>query len=125
MLPEYSNYQIHPISLWNHWLNAVQELRPACTRARTFLWMLLALAGLCSRFDNAGVTSFVCVLNFSPKAYHRFLHLFHSDALDVDVLTSCWARLCLKLFRPFGVGQRLVLLADGIKAPRRVNACRV
>ena len=106
------------MSLWNHWLKAVQELRPACTRSRTFLWMLLALAGLCSRADNAGVTSFVRVLNFSPAAYHRFLHLFHSDALDLDVLSSCWARLCLKLFRPFEVGSRLVLLADGIKAPK-------
>lgn len=104
--------------LWNHWLIAVQELRPACTRARTFLWMLLALVGLCSRADNAGVTSFVRVLNFKAQAYHRFLHLFHSDALDVDVLSSCWARLCLKLFRPFEVGSRLVLLADGIKAPK-------
>ena len=105
--------------LWNHWLNAVQELRPACTRARTFLWMLLALAGLCSRADNAGVTSFVRVLNFRAQAYHRFLHLFHSDALDVDVLSACWARLCLRLFRPFEVGSRLVLLADGIKAPKQ------
>jgi DDE superfamily endonuclease len=106
------------MSLWNHWLKAVQELRPACTRSRTFVWMLLALAGLCSRADNAGVTSFVRVLNLHPGAYHRFLHLFHSDALDLDVLTSCWARLCLKLFRPFEVGARLVLLADGIKAPK-------
>ena len=80
--------------------------------------MLLALAGLCSRVDNAGVTSFLRVLNFRAQAYHRFLHLFHSDALDLDVLTSCWARLCLKLFRPFEVGSRLVLLADGIKAPK-------
>jgi hypothetical protein len=104
--------------LWSHWLNTVQDLRPACSRARTFLWMLLALAGLCSRCDNAGVTSFVRVLNFNPSAYHRFLHLFHSDALDLDVLSACWARLCLKLFRPFEVGQRLVLLADGIKAPK-------
>ena len=106
------------MSLWNHWLKAVQELRPACTRSRTFLWMLLTLAGLCSRFVKAGVTSFVRVLNFSPAAYHRFLHLFHSDALDLDLLTSCWVRLCLKLFHPFEVGQRLVLLADGIKAPK-------
>ena len=73
---------------------------------------------LCSRADNAGVTSFVRVLNFRAQAYHRFLHLFHSDALDVDVLSACWARLCLKLFRPFEVGSRLVLLADGIKAPK-------
>jgi hypothetical protein len=80
--------------------------------------MLLALAGLCTRADNAGVSSFVRVLNFKAQAYHRLLHLFHSDALDLDVLTSCWSRLCLKLFRPFEIGSRVVLLADGIKAPK-------
>jgi hypothetical protein len=80
--------------------------------------MLLALMGLCCRADNAGVTSFVRVLNLRAQAYHRFLHLFHSSGLDLDVLTSCWARLCLALFRPFEVGSRLVCLADGIKAPK-------
>ncbi len=106
------------MSLWNHWLQAVLALRPSCTRTRTFLWMLLALAGLCCRSDNAGVTSFVRALSFSGKAYHRFLHLFHSDGLNLDALTGCWLRLCLTLFRPFEVGQRLVFLADGIKAPK-------
>lgn len=104
--------------LWNHWLAAVRALRPACTRARTFLWMLLALAGLCCRLDNAGVTSCVRVLGFSGKAYHRFLHLFHSKGLNLDALTACWLRLCLALFRPVEVGSRLVFLADGIKAPK-------
>jgi Transposase DDE domain len=42
----------------------------------------------------------------------------HSTALNLDVLTACWARLCLVLFRPFEVGSRLVCLADGIKAPK-------
>ena len=106
------------MTLWNKWLQAVVELRPACSRARTFLWMLLALMGLCCRADNAGVTSFVRVLNFRGHAYHRFRHLFHSAALNLDVLTACWARLCLTLFRPFEVGSRLVCLADGIKAPK-------
>ena len=73
------------MSLWNHWLKAVQELRPACSRARTFLWMLLALAGLCSRFDNAGVTSFVRVLNFRAQAYHRFLHLFRKQPVPTTL----------------------------------------
>ena len=104
--------------LWNQWLSAVYALRPACRRSRTFLWMLLALLGLCCRADNAGVTSFVRVLNFSGQAYHRFLHLFHSNGLDLDVLTACWVRLCLGLFRPFEVGSRVVLLADGIKVPK-------
>jgi len=60
----------------------------------------------------------VRVLNVRGQAYHRFLHLFHSAALNLDVLTACWARLCLTLFRPFEVGSRLVCLADGIKAPK-------
>ena len=106
------------MTLWNQWLHAVMVLRPACRRSRTFLWMLLVLMGLCCRADNAGVTSFVRVLNFRGQAYHRFLHLFHSTALNLDVLTACWARLCLVLFRPFEVGSRLVCLADGIKAPK-------
>ena len=31
--------------LWNHWWNLVCELRSACARTRTFLWMALCLAG--------------------------------------------------------------------------------
>jgi hypothetical protein len=104
--------------LWNHWLQATLELRPACTRARTFFWMILVLAGMCCRADNAGVTSLVRVLGFSGKSYHRFLHLFHSNAINLEVLTSCWLRLCLVLFRPFEINSRLVMLADGIKAPK-------
>jgi hypothetical protein len=69
--------------------------------------MVFVLMGLCSRADNAGVTSFVRVLNFRGEVYHRFLHLFHSKGIDLDRLTACWVRLCLTLFRPFQVGQRL------------------
>ena len=106
------------MSLWISWMQAVHLLRPACSRSRTFLWMTLILMGLCCRVDLAGVTSFVRVLGFRGKAYHRFLHLFHSKALDPDKLTACWVRLCLRLFQPFEVGSRLVVLADGIKAPK-------
>ena len=106
------------MKLWTQWLQAVRLLRPACHRSLTFVWMALVLMGLCCRSDNAGVTSFVRVLNFSGQAYHRFLHLFHSKAVDLDVLTSCWVRLCLVLFRPLQIGSRLVCIADGIKAPK-------
>jgi hypothetical protein len=80
--------------------------------------MTLVLMGLCCRMDLAGVTSFVRVLGFKGAVYHRFLHFFHSKAMDLDKLTSCWVRLCLTLFQPFEVGSRLVVLADGIKAPK-------
>lgn len=106
------------MKLWTHWLQAAQGLRPACNRSLTFIWMVLVLIGLCCRSDSLGVTSFVRVLNLRPQAYHRLLHLFHSKALDLDALTSCWVRLCLVLFRPFLVQDRLVVLADGIKAPK-------
>ena len=104
--------------LWFAWMQAVRSLRPACRRSRTFLWMVLALAALCCRSDRAGVTSYIRVLGFGPEAYHRFLHLFHSEGLDLDRLTDCWVRLCLVLFQPTLAGSRLVCLADGIKAPK-------
>ena len=106
------------MKLWTQWLQAARLLRPARHRSRTFVWMALVLMGLCCRSDNAGAASFVRVLNLRGDACHRFLHLFHSKALALEVLTSCRVRLCLVLFRPFEVGSRLVCLADGIKAPK-------
>lgn len=106
------------MKLWLEWLAAVKELHGACHRTRTFVWMVLSLAALSCRVENAGVTSFVRALSFRPQAYHRFLHFFHSTAVDLDRLTALWVRLCLRLFQPFQVGTRLVCLADGIKAPK-------
>jgi DDE superfamily endonuclease len=106
------------MTLWIGWMEAVRALRPACSRTRTFLWMVLALISLCCRADLAGVTSYVRVLGFDDRAYYRFLHLFHSKGLDLDKLTALWVRLCPKLFKPFHVGSRLVCIADGIKAPK-------
>jgi hypothetical protein len=61
--------------------------------------------------DLAGVTSYVRVLGFLPKAYHRFLHLFHSKGLDLDKLTACWVKLCLVLFKPVCAGTANALRA--------------
>jgi hypothetical protein len=104
--------------LWIAWFEAVRALRPAAKRFHTFLWMILALVGLSCRPERAGVTSLVRLFGFGNKGYRRFLHLFHSRALELDALTACWARLCLRLFQPVAVGGRLVCLADGIKAPK-------
>jgi hypothetical protein len=106
------------IMLWLEWFFTVKELRGACSRDRTFLWLVLSLIGLSCRPDNAGVTSFVRVLHFTPPAYHRFLHFFHSQGICLDRLTALWITLCLRLFQPFEIGGRLVFLADGIKAPK-------
>src|ERR1039457_7012427 len=73
--------------LWNHWWNLVCELRSACARTRTFLWMSLCLAGMTVRKDLLGVTSIVRALGLEPACYDRLLDFFHSPALDLDKLT--------------------------------------
>ena len=104
--------------LWMVWFEAVACLRPACTRGRTYCWMVLALMGLSIRTELAGVTSFVRVLEISPSLYKRLLHLFHSSALNLDRLTVLWVRWCRHAFPPVMVGGFLVALADGLKIPK-------
>jgi len=64
--------------LWYHWGSLVCELRSACARSRTFLWMSLCLAGFSTRKDLLGVTSIVRALGLEPACYDRLLDFFHS-----------------------------------------------
>ena len=105
--------------LWRHWWNLVCELRPACARTRTFLWMSLCLAGFSTRKDLLGVTSIVRALGLEPACYDRLLDFFHSPALDLDKLTRAW---CALVFR-FNAGVvrvngKPVLAGDGIKVAK-------
>lgn len=106
------------MALWIEWFRCLLELRPACARAATFMWMSLALVGLSVRSDLAGVTSFVRAGWLVPQAYRRLLHVFHSPALALETLTVLWIRLALKLFAPLRAGNRLVCVADGLKVPK-------
>jgi hypothetical protein len=105
--------------LWNHWWKMVCELRSACARTRTFLWMALCLAGMTTRKDLLGVTSFVRALGLEPACYDRLLDFFHSPALDLDKLTRAWCALVFRL-RPsiLRVNGRSVLVGDGIKVAK-------
>jgi len=106
--------------LWIKWYLAVSALRPACARTRTFLWLVLVLAAFTIRTDMAGVTSLVRSHWLKPSCYHRLLYWFHSPALDLRKLIPLWTALVCRLFdrRLVRVGNRLVLLADGLKAPK-------
>lgn len=104
--------------LWQEWFQAVGALRPACTRWRTYAWMVVVLLGLSIRSDLAGVTSVVRVLGLPPRAYRRLLHLVHSPALRLDPLTALWTRWCRDALPAFTVGAARVCLADGLKAPK-------
>jgi len=106
------------MKLWWVWFTAVQSLKSACSRNRTFLWLCLVLMGFTVRTDNAGVSSFIRALSLSPRCYASLLHLFHSNALSLDKLTQSWYRLVLQKFTPVQYGARHIILADGIKVPK-------
>jgi hypothetical protein len=107
------------MTLWSELLRCLHALRPACTRGRTFAWMVLVLAGFVARPDLAGVTSFVRAGWLKGDVYRRLLALFHSPALRLPDLPRAWVRLVLALFRPVTIGEHLVCLADGWKVPKQ------
>jgi len=109
-----------PQSLWGSWWNAIQLLRPGFSRLRTFMWFVIAVAGLTVRVELLGVTSIVRALNLRPRLYTKLLDHFHSSGTKLDRLSALWAQAVLRLFPSLvQVNGRLVLVGDGIKAPKR------
>src|SRR3972149_5031272 len=94
------------MQLWSEWYRCVRQLRTACSRSRTFLWLVLALAGLSNRCARARGTSFVRSLALKPAAYRRLLHLFHCSSVDLGRLTHLWARLGPTVVRPLRAAGR-------------------
>ena len=109
-----------PLSPWGLWWNAILLLRPAFSRLRTFMWFATAVAGLTVRVELLGVTSIVRALNLRPGLYTKLLDHFHSSGIKLDRLAALWTQAVLALFpSPVRVNGRLVLVGDGIKAPKR------
>ncbi|MBW1886335.1 MAG: transposase [Deltaproteobacteria bacterium] len=108
------------MELWIEWWSHVRQLRPAFTRTSTFMWFAVALAAMCVRGDQLGVTSFVRALGLQERCYDRLLDFFHSRALRLDALTRLWVRLVLATLKPwlYTVQGRIVLVADGIKVAK-------
>jgi hypothetical protein len=106
------------MTLWIEWFRCIRYLRPACARTRTFLWLVLALLGLSVRADLAGVTSVIRAGFLLPAAYRHLLHLFHTPAVDLEVLTAIWVKLAGTLFAPLRYRDYLLLTADGLKVAK-------
>ena len=104
--------------LWKHWWNLVRQLRGACTRQRTFLWMVVCLAGITVRTDLLGVTSLVRGLGLVAACYDRLLDLLHSPALQLETLTRLWCGVVSAQPGLLRVTGRLVLVGDGIKVAK-------
>jgi len=101
--------------LWIEWWKIILQLRVACSRNRTFLWMVVVLIGMTIREDILGVTSIVRTFGLQTKYYSNLLLLFRSKAIKLDKLTEIWADIVIKYFPILIVNNRLVLIADGIK----------
>jgi len=104
--------------LWRKWWKLVLQLRGACARTRTFLWMVVCLMGMTVRTDLMGVTSIVRALGLVPSCYDRILDFFHSPALRLDTLTRLWRGLVFKQPGLVRLGGRPVLVGDGIKVAK-------
>jgi hypothetical protein len=105
--------------LWDDWWKLVGELRSACARTRTFLWMALCLAGMTVRKDLMGVTSIVRALGLKPACYDRLLDFLHSPALNLDKLTRAWCSLVFRVHPGvLRVKGKPVLVGDGIKVAK-------
>lgn len=107
------------MALWIAWWDAVSALRPACSRTRSFMWLAVAVVGLCVRADLLGVTSIVRALGLAAASYGPLLDFFHGSAIDPDRLAQHWRMLVLRLFPDIPrFNGRLLLLADGLKVPK-------
>jgi hypothetical protein len=108
------------MNLWILWYQTVAALRPACARTRTFLGLVVVLAAMTVRTDLVGVTSLVRSHWRRPRCYPRLLYFFDSPALDLPKLIRTWTARVTRAFarRLVRVGERVVLLADGLKAPK-------
>ena len=106
--------------IWTEWWSWVEPLRAACSRSRSFLWLLVSLAGVSIRSDLLGVTSIVRALGLRADCYDRLLDFFHSRAVDPDALCRCWVKTVFaRMPGILRVHGRPVLLGDGIKIPKR------
>jgi hypothetical protein len=112
-------FQGGAMALWMAWWAAINLLRPAFSRLRSFMWFVTVVAGLSVRTEHLGVTSIVRAMKLRPALYNRLLKSFHSKAIDIDRLSRLWASAVTKLFPdPVRVNGRRVLVGDGIKVAK-------
>src|SRR5450631_4909316 len=108
------------VPLWLLWWSALQLVRPAFSRRRSFLWFATVVAGFTVRTEHLGVTSIVRALKLKSSCYDSLIGNLHSSAVRLDELSALWTQAVLRLFpSPLRVNDRLVLVGDGIKVPKR------
>jgi len=107
------------MELWQNWWKMVEQLRPACIRMRTFLWLAVCMAGVTVRTDLSGVSSIIRSLGLKGLFYDRLLDLFHTPAVNLDKLTHLWKGIVFQNRSSLlQVNGRILLVGDGLKVPK-------
>lgn len=107
------------MKLWIQWYSCVQKFQLACSRSRTFMYLVLVLVGFSIRPECVGVTSFIRAIFLEPTLYKGFLHFFnYSSGLDLQYLTRLWCQQAHVLFPLVRVKGYVVYLVDGLKYPK-------
>lgn len=104
------------MELWRNWMSLVKGFRAACSRQKTFFWLIAVLIGFSIKFDFNGVTSLARGIGLMSCHYTSLLHFFYSSALDLTKLRQCWYQLVFSKFSNIiRVNGRFILIGDGIK----------
>lgn len=104
------------MKLWNIWLSLVNQFESACSRKRTFFWLVTILIGFTIKFDSIGATSIARGAGLSLGYYTCLLHFFNSSAVNIEALRAIWIRLVFTQFIGLVmINGRYLLVGDGIK----------
>ena len=104
------------MELWNIWYELVNNFSTACSRKRTFFWLLTILIGFSIKFDYSGVTSLARGVGLLPSYYTCMLNFFNSSAVNLNMLLSLWVEIIFKYFDSLvKLNGRYLIAADGIK----------
>jgi Transposase DDE domain len=104
------------MELWNIWLELVNQFESACSRKRTFFWLITILIGFTVKFDFLGVTSIARAVGLLPCYYTCVLNFFNSTSVDLKKLQSLWIKLIFSRFAGLiKINGRCLIIGDGIK----------
>jgi hypothetical protein len=104
------------MELWTCWLSLVNHFESACSRKKTFFWLVTILIGFTIKFDSIGVTSIARGAGLLPGYYTCLLHFFNSTAVNLEVLQSLWINLVFNQFDGLvKINGRYLIVGDGIK----------
>jgi len=103
---------------WSRILRILPQFRKAFSRHRTFLWFCCLTLATVLRTDILGVTSLARSLGGKAKIYDCLLGFFASGAVKLVVLSRIWAGILATHKMAIKVNGRILLVVDGIKAPK-------